>query len=208
MDLCRLEHLSKIVSLMGPWQLWLLWFLQSRQLTYLPHHTLTFDLWEWLYFVYFRVNFLEGCWLIDENIIIAHMNSSTFTQAVSNGVIDKEFVGNDSLRHFLRDVICIDPAERVSLQALRQRALMTGGHSISASKIYGGVEQIQQDMKTLMTLTEDGLTKANKSMENLISAGFIVSPTVENMNVTFPIVMSSCSDILNKLHNCASKKRD
>jgi serine/threonine protein kinase len=141
--------------------------------------------------------------LINDDQIVQKMKSSAFTQASINRVIDQQFHGNDSLRHFLKDVLHIDPEARATLRALRSRALMTGGNSLTASKIYNAVDHIsvvvddiQLNMNTLMALTKDGLLTVNEGIQSLVSAGLAFSPTTDTMIDTFKTMQTSCNEML------------
>ena len=172
------------------------------------------DIWS-LGMVVFHVFAKSTFWmvqgLVNDDQIVQKMKSPAFTQASIDATIDKQFHDNDSLRHFLRDVIVVDPAARASLTALRSRALMTGGNSVSASTIFNAfdyivarVDDIKQSMKTLMTLTENGFLQTNEGIQSFASAGFAFSATTDTMLDTFVAMQSSCSQILLTMPNASS----
>jgi hypothetical protein len=76
----------------------------------------------------------------------------------------------------------------------------------AVNHISAAVDDLQQSMKPLMTLTEDGFLKTDEGIQSFASTGLAVSPMMtDTMIDTFEAMQSSCNQLLLTMQTTASQ---
>ena len=92
------------------------------------------------------------------------------TQKRIDELIERTFSGNDrsSQRHFLKNMLKIEPSERCTINALHDAALLKGASSISGSILYEGQKKILSEVKSLQELIKTELVPVNAALQKLL----------------------------------------
>ena len=102
--------------------------------------------------------------------IKAEILSGKFTQLKVDKHIDRYFPehSNSAARHFLQQLLRLDPSERAALPSLQNAALLTGVASISTSDLFNNQIQLLRDLKPLNDLFTTELALFRTSLQSLL----------------------------------------